>query len=541
MKLKMIGIIVLLVVLAFSAVPIVSYGASSPTFTPPSNLKMGSFVPNPEVVGGNASNLSKWFSMSWGINQAYQVGAVDYPYQFLYGNFFQNGQQVVQPIQVEFTINWTKVASTDPLGIGEPGWTDLGTFTGFQTGVFDTGEPGSSLGNYPIHVFYVQNSTILEYNVTTEQGQSTYTVPSFMPTSAVNGSFYIVVQVEYAIDTLGEVGQKGYRTIMVGEGEYNALISHVTGKPTTSVNAGLTGASALLNWSFSAGEWSVTFVHFLNNNPSDLSSSNIQILQRNNFTYEQTGGIAHLRYNFSLNQVSGVYAWQFHEGITDYGTSFVVYNNVTVQQSGDKPPMISIFIKPASQGGSEQISIYAKDAKNSSIFMEISVWYGNDIYTVPNATFENVIYYFAPANVTSGTNYTLPSFTSNFYGELNVEVLSENIYHQWNNSYASSVVKSNVYSNGSYHFPGPAQSWITSPFSGPLNAVFLVAGIGLFIYSVHESGLEGAARRKVLQGLNAPFLDVRTHYLAAVVLFLLAFVNWSLLFATITSWGGLFP
>ena len=160
---------------------------------------------------------------------------------------------------------------------------------------------------------------------------------------------------------------------------------------------------------------------------------------------------------------------------------------------------------------------------------------------MPNATFENVIYYFAPANVTSGTNYTLPSFTSNFYGELNVEVLSENTYHQWNNSYASSVVKSNVYSNGSYHFPGPAQSWITSPFSGPLNAVFLVAGIGLFIYSVHESGLEGAARRKIMQGLNAPFLDVRTHYLAAVVLFLLAFVNWSLLFATITSWGGLVP
>jgi hypothetical protein len=159
---------------------------------------------------------------------------------------------------------------------------------------------------------------------------------------------------------------------------------------------------------------------------------------------------------------------------------------------------------------------------------------------VPNATFENVIYYFAPANVTSGTNYSLPSFTNDFYGELNVEVLSENIYHEWNNSYASSVVKSNIY-NGSFHLPGPAKSWITSPFSSPLNALFLVAGIGLFIYSVHESGLEGAARRKIMQGLGSPFMDFRTHYLAAVGLFLLAFVNWSLLFATITSWGGLIP
>ena len=538
MNVRKAWVFLLLSVLVISIIPMASYASSSPTFTPPSNLKMGSFVADPEVVGGNATNLSKWFSMSWGINQAYQVGASTYPYQFLYGNFYQNGRQTVQPIQVEFTINWTKVASTDPLGIGEPGWTDLGSFTGFQNGVFDTGEPGSSLGNYPIHVFYVQNSTILEYNVTTEQGQSTYTVPSFMPISAVNGSFYIIVQVEYAIDTLGEVGQMGYRTVYVGEGEFNILQLNTDGPPTPVVNG---QGPAYLNLSFSGGDWNVEFVHFLNNNPGNNSTSNIQILQRYNFTFTQTRGTVRLMYNFTSSNPAGVYGWRLYEGITGYGSTFVVHNNVTIQQSGDKPPMISIYIKPARQGGIEQISVYAKDAKNSSIFLEISVWYGDNPYIVPYPSFSNVIYYFAPANVTSGTNYTLPSFTSDFYGELNVEVLSENIYHEWNNSYASSVVKSNVYNNGSYNSPGPTQSWITSPFSGPLNAVFLVAGIGLFIYSVHESGLEGAARRKVLQGLNAPFLDVRTHYLAAILLFLLAFVNWSLLFTTITSWGGLFP
>ena len=538
MNVRKAWVFLLLSFLVISVIPMASYASSSPTFTPPSNLKMGSFIADPEVVGGNSTNLSKWFSMSWGINQAYQVGASTYPYQFLYGNFYQNGRQTVQPIQVEFTINWTKVASTDPLGIGEPGWTDLGSFTGFQDGVFDTGEPGSSLGNYPIHVFYVQNSTILEYNVTTEQGQSTYTVPSFMPISAVNGSFYIIVQIEYAIDTLGEVGQMGYRTVYVGEGEFNILQLNTDGPPTPVVNG---QGPAYLNLSFSGGDWNVEFVHFLNNNPGNNSTSNIQILQRYNFTFTQTRGTVRLMYNFTSSNPAGVYGWRLYEGITGYGSTFVVHNNVTIQQSGDKPPLISIYIKPASQGGNEQISVYAKDAKNSSIFLEISVWYGDNPYIVPYPSFSNVIYYFAPANVTSGANYTLPSFTSNFYGELNVEVLSENIYHQWNNSYASSVVKSNVYSNGSYHFPGPAQSWVTSPFSGPLNALFLVAGIGLFIYSVHESGLEGAARRKVLQGLNAPFLDVRTHYLAAILLFMMAFVNWSLLFATITSWGGLVP
>ena len=540
MNVRKAWVFLLLSFLVISIIPMASYASSSPTFTPPSNLKMGSFVADPEIVGGNATNLSKWFSMSWGINQAYQVGASTYPYQFLYGNFYQNGQPAVQPVQVEFTINWTAVRNNMAI-VNDGSWTKLGApqWTSAAGGAFATGLI-DSLYNYPIHVFYIQNTTVLEYNIVTAQGNSEYTVPSFYPTNAVNGSFYIVVQMEYATHNFGENGysQLGYRTVYVGEGELNALKLNTEGPPTPVVNG---QGPAYLNLSFSGGDWNVEFVHFLNNNPGNNSTSNNQILQRYNFTFTQTGGTVRLVYNFTSSNPAGVYGWRLYEGITGYGTTFVVHNNVTIQQTGDKPPMISIYIKPASQGGNEQISVYAKDAKNSSIFLEISVWYGDNLYMVPYPSFSNVLYYFAPANVTSGTNYTLPSFTNDFYGELNVEVLSENIYHQWNNSYASSVVKSNVYSNGSYHFPGPAQSWITSPFSGPLNALFLVAGIGLFIYSVHESGLEGAARRKIMQGLNAPFLDVRTHYLAAILLFLLAFVNWSLLFTTITSWGGLVP
>ncbi|MEM0159837.1 MAG: hypothetical protein QW393_03720, partial [Candidatus Micrarchaeaceae archaeon] len=86
--------------------------------TIPSNLQMGSFVADPQVVGGNAAQLARWFSASWGINQAYQVGAVDYPYQFLYGNFFQNGQEVVQGIQVELTINTSVALNNAPIGSG---------------------------------------------------------------------------------------------------------------------------------------------------------------------------------------------------------------------------------------------------------------------------------------------------------------------------------------------------------------------------------------------------------------------------------------
>ncbi len=541
MKLRKVAIAALLLLVVISAIPMMSHATTSPTFTAPSGLKMGSFVADPEVAGGNATDLAEWFSMSWGINSAYQVGAVDYPYQFLFGNFYQNGQEAVQPVQVEFTINWTAVRANEAI-VTDGSWTDLGAPEGpFYAGAFDTGLV-DSVYNFPVHVFFIQNTTLLEYNVITAQGQSTYTVPSFYPTSAVNGSFYIVVQAGFAQYHFGQGWTaSGYRTIEVGEGQYNALNSHVSGKPTTSVNAGLTGASALLNWSFSAGSWNVTFVKYANNNPSDTSPANIQILQYDNATYRATGGNIHLRYNFSLNQASGVYGWRFHEGITDYGTSFIVYNNVSVQQSGDKPPMISIYVKPARQGGNEQISIYAKDAKNSSIFLEISVWYGNDIYTVPNASYENVIYYFAPANVSSGTNYTLPAFTNDFYGELNVEVLSENIYHEWNNSYASSVVKSNVYSNGSYHYSSPI-SWFAAPWSSLGNGILLLAAIGTFIYSVHESGLEAEARKRVMMGLANPFMDFRTHYLLAGLLLLLSVINWPLVYAWfMTHLGGMIP
>ena len=76
-------------------------------------VPLGTFQPDPQIknLGGYPSDIGKWFSASWGINQAYQVGATDQPYNYLFGNFFQNGQQVVQPIQASFTINWSALGS----------------------------------------------------------------------------------------------------------------------------------------------------------------------------------------------------------------------------------------------------------------------------------------------------------------------------------------------------------------------------------------------------------------------------------------------
>ena len=541
MKTKLVSLI-LVVILVGSIVSEISFAASPP------NVQIGTFEPNPQAsdYGGNASKIGQWVSMSWGINSAYQVGAVDYPYQFLFGDFYQNGQQVVQDVYVEIHLNWSAIGSdgdNGPMGtsLGAPYWGWLNQFQ-YQFSVGD-----GVGGGKPLRLVLVQgNTSVLAVNVTEGVGQQPSTVSFPDPNPVNNGSFYIILYAAMYYPQTIYAGGNGdqfvaYEPVYIGEGEFNSLNSHVSGKPTTSVDAGLLGASALLNWTFSAGTWNATFVRYVNNDPADNSSSNIQVLQYDNFTYKSTGGTVHLRYNFTLNQASGVYGWRFHEGITDYGTSFIVYNNATSLGSGDKPPEISIWIKPASQGGSEEISVTAMDNKSSWVDLEISVWYGNDPYTVPNPSYENVLYYFAPYNVSSGTNFSLPSFSNIFYGELNVEVVSHNSHNLWNNSYASSVVKSNIYQNGTFSWGNSPKQWFVEPLSGPLNAVFLVAGVGLFLWSVHESGLESQARKRVMQGLANPFMDVRTHYLAAFVLIILSFVNWSLVFATITSWGHLIP
>ena len=495
-------------------------------------VPLGTFQPDPQIknLGGYPSDIGKWFSASWGINQAYQVGATDQPYNYLFGNFFQNGQQVVQPVQASFTINWSALGSYITAFHGT--WeTPLGApnYDYFSTGI-----------NTPIEIFFVQNSTTLEYNVTTTQESTTFIVPSFMPTSAVSGAFYIIFEAEM-YNWPGNL--LGYEPIYIGEGQFQALNAHVSGKPTTTVDSQITGASALLNWTFSAGEWNATFIHYRDNNPADLNSSNLQALAYYNFTYAKTGGISHLRYNFSSSQPSGVYGWDLHEGITHYGTSFIVFNNITSEQAGDSAPSVSIWIKPAEQSAREIVGISVSDAKSTTIYLQVSVWFSNDMYTVPSPSYENVLYYFVPYAVSNKQNITL-NFTDTFYGQLNVEVISHNTYGMWNNSYASSVVKSDVYNNGSggnLFVLGP--SWLVEPFSGPLNALFLVAGIGVLLFSIKRSGMDANMVKRAMRGMggqNGGFF-LPTHYMAAIVLIAFSVINWALLFATVTSWGHLIP
>ena len=503
------------------------------------DVPLGSFIPDQQSrsYGAYPTDIAKWFSVQWGINSAEQVGAVAYPYQFMFGNFYQNGQQVSQDVYFTVAINVSVSMTSDQWGSLPDGTTDLGAPN------YDSLSLGS--GNYPVEVSFIQGSTVLTTNLSTHLG-STQTVSTGSianPNPVESGPFYLVFSVAY----FNFEGAKiGYMPIYIGEGEFNAINAHVIGKPTSSVTAGI-NSQATLEWAFSGGVWNVSFIHYLDNNPADLSPSNIRTLAYYNFTYAGTGGTKNLTYNFSSSEPSGVYAWTVDESFKNlYGGVFLVYNNATSEQSGDSAPSVSVWIKPAVQNAKEVVGIKTSDAKSTTIYLQVSVWFSNDMYTVPSPSYENVLYYFVPYVVGNNQNLTL-NFTNTFYGQLNVEVISHNTYGMWNNTYASSVVKSNIYNNGS-GIVGPVgpSIWVI-PIVSPLNIILFLLGAVVLVFSIRRSATIANVTRnaiaRIRQGqVNVPAtVSIPTHYIAAFVLLFLSAVNWAYIASILTTWGHLIP
>jgi hypothetical protein len=206
------------------------------------------------------------------------------------------------------------------------------------------------------------------------------------------------------------------------------------------------------------------------------------------------------------NAPSGVYAWQFSENFTKYGSVFVVYNNASVTHA---PPMISISIIPHTQGENATIYITARDQLSTTIDIMVTIWYGNDQYTVPDPAYANVIYYFKPYILNNGQAINISIYNS-FYGNLNVEVLSENNYNVWNNSYATALVKAEVYQNGTPPIISKItlSDLFTTPIASPLNILLFLIGIaGLFYESKQR----------------------RPNYLLGLIFIGLSFINWGLI------------
>ncbi|GGM68286.1 hypothetical protein GCM10007108_03000 [Thermogymnomonas acidicola] len=127
---------------------------------PLSALSLGSWQVDQRAVhnwGVNSSAVEQWFNVSWGSNQAEEAGAVDFPYQFMYGNFYMNGKLVAQPISINVHINWAVVGNYPAVSIlGAPG--DGATPLGAPSGeAISTGIGSGAIGyfsGYPFHIYY---------------------------------------------------------------------------------------------------------------------------------------------------------------------------------------------------------------------------------------------------------------------------------------------------------------------------------------------------------------------------------------------------
>jgi hypothetical protein len=313
--------------------------------------------------------------------------------------------------------------------------------------------------------------------------------------------------------------------LYIGEGEYVNSQAHVIGTPTHIVNSGGLDNIASVEWAFSGGTWSAKFEHYINNNPADNSSANIQVLQTTNFSYKTTGGIENLSYTFNPEQAGGVYAWNFIQNYSvSYGEVFIVYNNMTTIET-DTPPMISITIVPHVQGSNSSIYITAGDKKSSVIYIMVSVWFSNDRYTIPSPSYANVIMYWEPYTLNNGKTENISVYNT-FYGNLNVEVLSENTYGLWNNSYASAIVKSNIYQNGTLPPFQDISKWLVSPFSSTLNIILLACGVLLLFYDFSKF----SKPQLIGKGANATtYAPTQVHLYIPLILIALSFVNWALL------------
>ena len=513
-----------------------------------SSLSMGSWQVDPNAVNNwhvNAADVNKWFSASWGTNVAETAGAVDYPYQFLYGNFFMNGVLSAQSITVNIAINWAVVeknpayALSSPVpgygattlgapGSGSPGWEEV-ISTGIGSGAV------SYFSGYPFHIYVVSASgtTLASTNLYTSTSTSDYSV-TLQPNQGYNGTIYI--EIYSMMYTEWDAQPIKYFPLYIGVGEFTQLTANVQGSTSLVKGSG----PAYLNFTFNAGNWSINFDRVTNGNPQNLSATNLQVLKTYHFTYAGTGGVKNLVYNFTSDNPPGIYVWMFNESVTKYGSTFVVHDLKT-----SFPPRILTWMSPGKLDSLETVSVMVvSNVSQMNITIYLSVWYGNDEYLLPPPGTSNVLYDNSPYHVISGQNFTL-SFKNSMDGQLNMQVIA-NASGSLNLSRDFTTIATNTTSPPT----GNVTDWFVWPPWGPgsnaLNIIFLISGIGVLLYAIGTSlsdvEIEDEAKRAMKMRERASMLGEQIqsgasqfsgnlvmgspHFGVAIALLIMSILNW---------------
>ena len=534
--------IAILSVLVMSGMAGMVYASANPL----SSLQVGSFQVDPRGVQNwhvSAAGVEKWFTASWGTNIAEKVGAVDYPYQFLYGNLFMNGQLESQSITVNVVLNWSMIKAFPAVALlALPG--DGATIQGAPTGeAISTGIGSGAIGyfsGYPFHIYIETSngSALATTMLYTSTSTSDYQV-TLQPDRGYNGTIYI--EIYSMMYTEWNAQPVKYFPLYVGVGQFTQLTANVQG--STSVVKG--SGPAFLNFTFNAGNWSVNFDKVLNGNPANESATNLQVLQTYHFTYSGTGGAKQLIYNFTSINSPGIYVWMINESVTKYGSTYVVHDLKT-----KVPPKVLMWMSPGKLDGQETVSVtVVSNTSQTNITVYLSIWYGTDEYMVPPAGASNVLLYNSPYSVISGQNLTL-SFRNSMDGQLNLQVIA-NASGDFNLTRDFTTIGNNVTGPPG----GNVSAWFIWPpwDGGPVNQLLLLGGGILILYSLGASlgnvevddrvrkaerirNRELSMGEKVAYRMPANLTSAYSaHFGAAIFLLALSVINWNLVLTAITS------
>ena len=544
-KLTIIGIIAVLVMTAGMSTV---YASSSSL----SSLQMGSWQVDPSAVQNwkvDAGQVDQWFSASWGTNVAESAGAVNYPYQFLYGNFFFNGKLSAQSITVNIAINWTEAEKYAATPIFSPAPGDGATGLGAPSGeVISTGIGSGAVSyfsGYPIHVYVMSanGTTLGSGQIYTSTSTSDYSL-TLQPTTVYNGTVY--VEMYAMMYTEWNAQPIKYFPLYIGVGKYTQLVANVQG--STSLVKGL--GPAYLNFTFNAGNWSINFDHVLNGNPQNMSATNLQVLRTYHFTYASTGGNKQLIYNFTSSNPPGIYVWTFNESVTKYGSTYVVHD-----LRASFPPKVLTWMSPGKLDGQETVSVtVVSNVSQENITVYVSVWYGTDEYMLPPSGASNVLYSNSPFQLISGQNFTL-TFKNTMDGQLNLQVIA-NASGNLNLTRDFTTIGNNVSSPPG----GNISSWFVWPpwSGGPVNELLLLGGGILVLYSLIASAgnvevdetvrkAEKIRNRELSMGEKVGYRmpmnltsTYSAHFGGAIILLVLSVINWDKVVSSIPGAGLMF-
>ena len=440
-----------------------------------------------EVWSLDKDNLTG-YNLTFVYNDAYESGAVTYPFQYLKSVYNNELNQRV----------WVRL---DIRGV------TYSTWNGFATGVIHTDEP--------VYARIIQfkdwvdldndtwNSTAGEDYHNTSWFKAYWSdlpsvwrveigIPSTSDLFSV-GKFAVEIKV-YTDNPLNPFDSGGYKILYRIYGTWTA--GSMKTEKFDKGNPADPYKTVSGKWYFGEGKWYASF-YYVGTSPDDIKFDNngiptgTQVQLMKNFTADTTiapKGYFHnewaiLNYTFSGTEPSGVYLFVFRNSWNNvlyrYYT-FTVYNNVT-SLTNNTPPQIKVTLSGATSVGDYlKITVYAWDDNATTIRVWITGWFGADMYLMPSPTLPIVRPFMYPLSVPNGGSANVSIFMA-YGGEYNVYIIALDDKNAWNDLYNATYIKSEL-TGGGGSYPN-YEDWFKSPFGDIISMAMLFFGIIMIIVS----------------------------------------------------------